>query len=727
MTDQALNINQVYRDIRTDQSFRLLWTAPGNVSSYVYWLDGKTTIPKEIPQEELDAGIRQGWIVEEEDPFSLKTEASEKEKEHRDLLWGRMKDALLDEPGIYDRKIRAEHLRRIEKECGETSANLYRHLGRYWQRGKTPDAFLPGYRASGGRGKYRVGRSDVREHSASDFGKTLTPADLVNFEAAIQKYYLTRRETNLPAVYDRLLEDSYTSFDQDEDGNEKAHLFPKGEVPSLRQFRYWYSKTKDLRKELEKRKGETGFELTGRAVTGKTDHGMMGPGSQYQVDATVADVYLVSQFDRSDIIGRPVMYFIMDTFSRIVTGMYIGLEGPSWTGMMMALYNASSDKVDYCHQFGIEITEEMWPCHHVPAVLLGDRGELESHNADNLVSMLGIRVDNAPPYRGDLKPVIESHFKTIHAKVRPCVPGFVLPDDRQRGGKDYRLDAQLDIRQFTQIIIYCVLYYNNQHYLSGFEKNGQMLKSSVEAIPVHLWNWGILNSSGSLRAYPKETIRLALMPKGSGSVTEKGIHFKRLYYSCPRAREAQWFETARKNGRYQVSVSYDPRDMSMIYVWEKDGTDAIPCTLLDWEQRFTGKSEEEIEFEHQKEEIRKKKNERAEKEAVIELNRKIDAIVDVAAKMTPSRTGKTKTERLAGIRENRKEEKEAIRAGEAFTANPEGTKKSGDEGQAVKACAEQGDPFEVTPEEWAAMSPIERMIYQDVKRRQGNDSTDGKS
>lgn len=364
-------INQVYRDVRTDQQFRLLWTSPGKTPSYIYWLDGKSSVPQKILLDELDTGIQQGWIMEDDDPFVLKGEASEKDKQHRDVLWEKMKAALLDEPGIYDRKIRMEHLRRIEQESGETVANLYRHLGRYWQRGKTPDAFLPGYSASGGRGKHRVGRADARDDNPSEFGKTLTPADLVNFEAAIRKYYLSRKEPDLPAVYNKLLGDSYTVFEKDENGHETAHLLPKGEIPSIRQFRYWYSKSRNLKEEVEKRKGETGFALTGRAVTGKNDHGMMGPGSQYQVDATVADIYLVSQFDRSDIIGRPVMYFVMDTASRMVTGMYIGLEGPSWLGMTMALYNAATDKVDYCHQFGIEITEDIWPCHHVPAVLLG--------------------------------------------------------------------------------------------------------------------------------------------------------------------------------------------------------------------------------------------------------------------------------------------------------------------------------------------------------------------
>ena len=297
-----------------------------------------------------------------------------------------------------------------------------------------------------------------------------------------------------------------------------------------------------------------------------------------------------------------------------------------------------------------------------------------------------------------------------------------MPDDRQRGGKDYRLDAKLDIRQFTRIIINCVLYYNNQHYLNGFEKSEQMLKSSVEAIPVELWKWGILNSSGALRTYPKETIQLALMPKESGSVTEKGIYFKKLYYSCQEARESLWFENARKNGRYAVDISYDPRDLSRIFVWEKDGSSAIPCTLLDWEQRFSGKSAEEVEFEQQKRDMQKKQNERAEKEAAINLNRKIDAIVEEADKMAPSAKGKTKTERLAVIRENRREEKEAIRAEEAFTSNHSEEKHSSPEEHESKS-EEPYDPFAMTDEEWAKMTPVERLIYTDVKRRQRDDTS----
>ena len=221
--------------------------------------------------------------------------------------------------------------------------------------------------------------------------------------------------------------------------------------------------------------------------------------------------------------------FFISTYSRMVTGMYVGLEGPSWAGAMMAIENAASDKVAYCSSYGVTITEDEWPCHHIPTAILGDRGEMESKLADNLVQMLGIRIENAPPYRADLKGIIEQHFRTININALPFLPGKVLPDMSERGGRDYRLDAKLDIRQFTEIIIRCVLYYNNSHCMDYFEKSEQMMQVGVDAVPLELWNFGIRYCSGCLRTGPKDTLRLALMHADKASVTERGIRFKGMY------------------------------------------------------------------------------------------------------------------------------------------------------------------------------------------------------
>lgn len=387
----------------------------------------------------------------------------------------------------------------------------------------------------------------------------------------------------------------------------------------------------------------------------------MGPGAQFQIDATVGDIYLVSQFDRSNLIGRPVIYFVIDAFSRMVTGMSVGLEGPSWGGAMTALINMATDKVAYCKEFGIEIEENEWPCRHVPASILGDRGEMESRNADNLANMLGIRIVNAPPYRADLKGIVEQYFRTINAKTAALLPGSVKPDMAKRGGHDYRLDATLDIRQFTEIIIKCVLYYNKYHYMDYFEKSPAMISDQVEAIPIKLWDWGIRRISGALRFFPEEQVRLAVMPIAKGSITERGIRFKGLFYTCDKAIRELWFEKARAKKSWQVDILYDPRNMATIYVRNQNDTDYEICSLLDWNSKNAGKCLNEIIYEQRKESIVSKRLKITETEAKVNLNAEIETIVAEAQSLTKGFSNKTKSERVSNIKENRREEREVMR------------------------------------------------------------------
>ena len=565
--EHEIYVNEVIRDVIHEKTYRVLWiSAP---ISFIYWisLDTAERIPKRLDIAEIRAGLDSGDYVAVEEtriPLVAEDDLTDEAKMHRDRIWNMLKDVLEKEPDIYEAKPRAALLRMVAQKNDMRANNLYPYLAKYWKRGKTPNAFLPDYRNCGRSRNYEKGgykKLGRPAKSGHGFGKVLQEEDFHNFDKAIRKYYLTRKEMTFQSAYERLLADFYTVKSTHQQGGISLQLFPEDEIPSISQFRYWYQKNKNLKTEIQKRKGDTKYNLTSRSVLGKSDYGLMGPGSQYQIDATVGDIYLVSQFDRSNIIGRPVMYFVIDAFSRMVTGMYVGLEGPSWVGAMMAIANAASDKTAYCREYGINITGEEWPCHHIPSAILGDRGEMESRNADNLVSMLGIRVENTPPYRADLKGIIEQHFRTINANATIMLPGRVKPDMTERGGKDYRLDAKLDVRQFTAVIIKCVLYYNNSHYMDSFEKSRQMMEAGVEAIPVKLWNWGIRYCSGALRVMPEEKVRLALMPTENATATSQGLRFKGLYYSSKELADGLWFEKARSKGSYRVKVSYDPRDM----------------------------------------------------------------------------------------------------------------------------------------------------------------------
>ena len=463
----------------------------------------------------------------------------------------------------------------------------------------------------------------------------------------------------MKSTYEKLLQDFYTN----ETDEGKLKLFEPSEIPTFRQFQYWYYKNTDIVSSAKKRDGERDFELNKRAVLGRSDYGLMGPGAQFQVDATVGDIYLVSQFDSSNIIGRPVLYFIIDAFSRMVTGMSVGLEGPSWSVLAAAITNMAADKVAFCKQYGIKISESEWPCHHVPASLLGDRGELLSKNADTLVNMFGIRIINAPPYRADLKGIIEQHFRTINSNAVALLPGSVKPDMSKRGGHDYRLDATLDIRRLTQIIIKCVLYYNNYHYMESFEKSEAMLTSGVDAIPAKLWEWGI-ETCGALRVFPEEVVKFAVLPTANATVTEKGIRFKSLYYICGWAKSEMWFEKARAKKYWSVTVSYDPREMTNIYIWDGDSKRYDTCYLLDWNSKNAGKALAEIEYEQQKEPLAGKQLKTTAIEAKVNLNAELDSIIAEAKQISKSAPSKSKNERLSNIRGNRANEHIKMHGGE---------------------------------------------------------------
>ena len=708
---KAICINQIFYDQEEEEQYRILWISPK--AEFVYWIRLKSSsrIPKKVETAILTSYLEGGRLIEYEESFSYPKELTSQEKEQRDRIWKMMEKALLDEPGIYDRRGRRSHLERIEKETGIKKQNLYAYLARYWKGGKTPNAFIPEYKKRGARGRQRVGREKLigrPSHAESAFGKVLVENDFHNFEKAIKKYYLTRKELSFQATYEKMLSDSYSVSVKDNGDAEHWHLLPPGEVPSIRQFRYWYQKNRNLRTEIQKRKGDAKYELSSRSVLGKSDYGQMGPGSKYQIDATVGDIYLVSQFDRANIIGRPVMYFVIDVFSRMVTGMYIGLEGPSWVGAMMAIANAASDKVAYCREYGISIAAEEWPCYHIPAVILGDRGEMESKNADNLVSMLGVRIENAPSYRADLKGIIEQHFRTINSNATVFLPGRVKPDMAERGGKDYRLDAKLDTRQFTTIIIKCVLYYNNSHYMESFEKSSRMMEAGVESVPLKLWNWGCRCCPGSLRVFPEEKVKLALMPTENANVTGKGVRFKGLYYSSQEMVDGLWLEKARSKGSYRLKVSYDPRDMGKIYAWDQENEIPLPCYLLDWEKKYTGKQLGEVQYEQEKEKLEKKRHQAQETEAKINLGREIDSIIKDAEKLSSTQENRPKSERIAGIRGNRKEEREQIRKQEAFTAE-------------VESAAEQPGR-----EETEEISPAMQMIRRKMEEKIKDESLYGK-
>ncbi len=195
---------------------------------------------------------------------------------------------------------------------------------------------------------------------------------------------------------------------------------------------------------------------------------------------------------------------VIDVFSRMVVGMYVGFEGPSWVSAMVALTNTIADKVEYCRQYDVDISAGDWAVKGLPDVfLLADKGERKRHQSRRRFQKHSVSASRCAARRGDAKGIVERYFLTVQENFKPYASGVVEDTtSRKRGGHDYRLDATLTLREFTRIIIAGVLWHNNFHTLSKYDRAAGM-PGDLPAIPAMLWRWGLANLTGRLRIAPE--------------------------------------------------------------------------------------------------------------------------------------------------------------------------------------------------------------------------------
>nr|WP_285890594.1 Mu transposase C-terminal domain-containing protein [Halalkalibacter oceani] len=661
------------KDIQTNKQYRILWVDEGNIIAYLIDIEDAKAIPFKRTISELKDEVIQDLLIKiREEPFVFPDvdEVPEKYLLLRNQSWEVIEEMVQDEPAIFEKKPRSSHINKAINVHGVSYPAVRKYLRKYWQRGKTINALLPDYMNSGAKGREREAgnKKRGRPRKYSSTGINIDDTTKKIFRVALEKYYLTTKKNRLTDAYKMMIKEFYAKDLYFEDGIQKVIIEDKEKLPTLVQFRYWYNKEYNIIESTIARKGRKKFDKDLRAVLNIANSEVIGPGSRYQIDATIGDIYLVSKFNPNWVIGRPIIYLVMDVFSRMVVGMYIGLEGPSWLGGMMALANTVSNKEKFCAEYDISISREDWPCEYLPEILLADRGEFEGYNVERLIDAFGLHVENTAPYRADWKGIVEKHFDLIQKKVKPLLPGYVDKDFQQRGARDYRLDAVLTVDDFTKIIIKQILHYNQKHYLGGYVRDEEMVRDEVEPIPLELWKWGMKNRTGKLKYFPEDTVKAALMKREKATVTHRGINYKGIFYSCDKAMKEAWFETARQKGTWKVNIAFDPRCMDNVYLIKARAASYEVCTLLPISERYKGAGLEEIIYLQEQEKLSKINAEHKQLQKDIDYLSEVEAIVKEAEnkKKTQLNRSLSKTEKVGTIQKHRKHEKEENQKSEAF-------------------------------------------------------------
>jgi len=591
---------------------RVLWLSQDGKHYLGIFLEDETQhLPHRRAVTEFKQAIAGGDACEEKrEPYHYflrpDDQLASNHKEHRDRSWAIIQPIVdLPDHGCFFKKMRGPLVVKMARQFGVTEKQIRNLLECFWKRGMTKNALLPDWKSKKpdeidsdgkedpkekpvGKKRGKMSRAERRRGKKSDL--VITPLVKAKILMGLAKFagrWLTK-------IFD-LTRTHYFCIRWE---NGQPIMPPDDQLPTWNQFYRVINAYRKANPEKWAREwaGERLFNLTQRAAIGISR--AFGPGAVYQIDATLADIYLVSWYNRTKTIGRPVVYLVVDVFSHLIVGVYIGLENPSYLTAGMALYSAFTDKEVYCQRYGVKFSPREWPSNGVPQKIYADGGELKGLQATNIANLLNVEVTNAPPYRADLKGLVERSFKAINDTLDiRFIPGGVAKE-RTRGERDPRCDAILNLSEFRTLILDAILYHNRtamRHYPLVDE---DMIADGVSPIPWVLWEWGIQNRTGLLQTRPEASLRLCLLPKQRGSITRQGILFKGMRYTCRKAIEDGWFIRA-GNGRIPLEVSYDPRYPGTIYVPGAEKGAFEECFLTEDFSSFGARTWEDIEFKQE--------------------------------------------------------------------------------------------------------------------------------
>ncbi len=553
------------------RTLRILWIDPRQRHAYLFDVAAQGAEVERWPLTRIRADLEAGRAtLLASDPHLVVTSQELlplKHRQLRDRAWEIIAPLVAQEPAIYSAQLRGALVAQATRLHKVSHPTVYRYLRRYWQRGQTPNALLPDYANSGGRGKVRqasegVKRGRPRKHpSEASAGINVDDAVRRVMRVAVARYAASHARFSRQGAYRQMLADFFCQREIDaETGRIRTRQAARSCLPSFGQFNYWLDQDDDRPAQVGGRKS---LQIAAaappeQAALALASAGAGRPGAAFCLTVQQIELLLVSRANRLQAIGRPWLYLVTDEASQMITGFYLGFGGVSRTHAMLALAHCGADKVAFCQRYGRPIEAAHWPVQHLPASLkLAPElaSELERGAADALLLNnfnLPVCVALAGPQAW--QPVLEKRFRLLAPDAR-AMPGL--------------LDGVLDLDQLHRLLVDAILYYNNRTLVA-------------QLTPCQRWQYGLAERGNALKTYPEQLLRCSLLPVSDALVTSDGISLRGQLYTCARAIEERWFERARARAAWPVRVAYDPANLDLIYLLDAGAPMQFhTCHVLD--------------------------------------------------------------------------------------------------------------------------------------------------
>ncbi|MCR5703634.1 MAG: DDE-type integrase/transposase/recombinase [Eubacterium sp.] len=443
------------------------------------------------------------------------------------------------------------------------SNTFWRACTKYFQSGLDNNFLIDGKHFRGKKTTYHYQRKPGAPAKYFNNSNIIPNASLLeHFEEGL-KYYKSGRDKTIKKAFDRILLLHY-SHTVTENGIGLTRLLPDTDRPTYRQFQHFVNKHLS-KQEKDKIKTSAAEQRNNkRLLLSDSLYGIMGPCDMVEIDACEADVSLVSSINDSQSIGRPIVYFMIDVYTRMILAMSVSLDNNSYLGVTNLFLNLFDDKHSFCAKFDMDFeNDDIWPSNILPRRIRVDRGaEFLSQNFEKLCLSLGIEKHIVSGASGSLKGTVEQSFHQMHESLNAHLENYGLIEKRY--DSNHHKEATLTIDDFTKLIINFV-WTHNQKNLPTYQLTKEMLEKDVPPIPARLWTFGINKFGHPRKITNKAQYLYDLMSPINAKVSRNGITYKGLYYYNPNDKHLnrEMFNAGKKQIPFEARM--DMRDVSRIY------------------------------------------------------------------------------------------------------------------------------------------------------------------
>ena len=269
----------------------------------------------------------------------------------------------------------------------------------------------------------------------------------------------------------------------------------------------------------------------------------------WQCDHTPADILVVD--GEGEIVGRPILTTVIDTYSRCIMGMHLGMEYPSAAVTCLALRHAIKPK-QYSPSYELS---NLWGTYGLPQYLYTDAGkDFSSQHIEQIAASLGIVLClRRRPSDGG---IVERPFGTINSEFLSTLPGYTtrrLKPHRTQVEKE----ACVTLEQLERMLVrYIVDNYNQQ----PDARLGQQSR-------IARWEEGRMAQPKLLE---ERELDILLMRQDQRRVYQGGyVRFANLIYQG---------EYLAGYAGEKIVLRYDPRDITTLLVYRQRGAKDIFLT-----------------------------------------------------------------------------------------------------------------------------------------------------